>query len=169
MNKFEENAQAVEESMQDMQLYAVHTDDNFAMGDHLTAQQRLRDAQVTELLTQYVNAYRNKIGKRTIQRWMIMGSCFLIVVAILFCCVFSTIVLLRKEQIELTALATLITAYISGFSGVGYIFKTVVQYLFPKDEEQYITQIVKLIQEHDLQNKKLNLEIEMEKEKRKSK
>lgn len=64
------------------------------------------------------------------------------------------IIFLLKGIVQLESLVGLIVALISFVSLFIGILKIITEYIFPKNEEQYITKIVELIQTNDLENKK---------------
>lgn len=54
-------------------------------------------------------------------------------------------------------MVALITVCISYLTLVISILKIITKYVFPQNEEEYITRIVKSIQDNDLENKKTNI------------
>lgn len=62
----------------------------------------------------------------------------------------------RKSDLNVTDLAAFITACISFISLIIGLLTIITKYFFPENGEQYITQIVELIQKNDLENKREN-------------
>ena len=127
-----------------------------------TEQQALRDLQITELLKCYVDGYSHKVKVNKKYRFWIMISCAVLVVAVAFCCVFATVKITPMENKSIGDIMTLITAYGGIIGSVLGVVKIITKYIFPENDEQYITEIVKAIQQNDLENKKVNINARIE-------
>lgn len=142
-------------SLSEVEITEVISDD--ALEDLLTKEQRKRDEKITELLGKYVDSYKHKVENREKQRNMVINICKWIVGVLLSCCVFTTFFLVKRGNFDIPDVAVLISAYGSALGSAGIVLKIITQYLFPLDEEKYITDIVKLIQDNDLKNKEINV------------
>lgn len=123
-----------------------------------TDQQRRRDLEITTLLREYVRYYKIKSLKgkryRAVLFWGCVSFTFVLIAASVFMIVWWT--LQRNKDINdvialVTACATLIGAVIG-------ILKIITEYVFPKEDEKYVTGIVESIQKNDLENKKANMD-----------
>lgn len=122
-----------------------------------TEEQSIRDKEVTRLFKLYVDNYEEKIKHNTkYKEWILLCSIGIIALILLFGGAISWELLTRDEK-GIVDLASLIIAFGGIFTTAIGIFKIVTEYVFPKDEESYITAIVKSIQENDLENKKVNI------------
>ena len=125
-----------------------------------TEEQQKRDRHVTRLLSLYVNAYSRKTDfvryyrEKMVETLMVALALTIIVLLII------TGVALSKPIETTEYVVGLISAYISLLGLIVGLIKTVTEYVFPKDDEKYITEIVKLIQNNDLENKRVNIDAE---------
>lgn len=124
---------------------------------YVTQEQQNRDEQITELLTQYVQCYRNKVKQTRVYRWIIIIPSIAIIVSfaavlIYFVCKIAN----SGKDLDMSNLVAFITSCISFVSLVIGLLKIITKYFFPENEEQYITTIVESIQKNDLENKKEN-------------
>lgn len=122
-----------------------------------TEEQRKRDEDVTRLFRLYVNNYETKSKSNSSYKLGILIICMVTIIAILGFGGLVGWVLLTKEEKTLLDLASLIVAFGGLFATAVSILKIITEYVFPKDEERYITEIVKAIQVNDLENKKVNI------------
>jgi len=123
----------------------------------VTVEQKKRDTQITELLTDYVKSYKNKVKHSTICRYFILVPCILIICAFAAMLIyFSFQILHSHSQIEVPDVVSFITACISFITLIIGLLTIITKYFFPENDEQYITTIVKAIQENDLENKREN-------------
>jgi hypothetical protein len=119
-----------------------------------TEQQKLRDELVTELLLEYVSSYKRKSKSKRPYQFIILTITALSLMVIGFATVYTAIHLIPKVDKELGDLAAILSSYL-GFAAVLIgVLKIITSYVFPENDEQYITEIVKSIQKNDLENKK---------------
>ena len=114
---------------------------------YVTQEQQNRDEQITELLTQYVQCYRNKVKQTRVYRWIIIIPSIAIIVSfaavlIYFVCKIAN----SGKDLDMSNLVAFITSCISFVSLVIGLLKIITKYFFPENEEQYITTIVESIQ-----------------------
>ncbi len=64
-------------------------------------------------------------------------------------------------DVSVSAVVQLVSVCITFVGVIVGILKTITRYLFPENEEQYITHIVELIQRNDLENKKENIKAQI--------
>ncbi len=158
MNKFEETFEDIFESLTSIHIVNSDKDlDNSYIDSYSTKQQKMRDKEITRLLNLYVDGYQKKIGSNIIIKWLIIVLCLLILLS--FSIVFIIIILGydRKSGISSKDLAALISVCITFLTLIVGILKIITTYVFPKNEEEYITRIVESIQKNDLENKKENI------------
>lgn len=138
--------------------------DKAYIDEYTTNQQRLRDKKITELLTQYVDAYSYKNKSNKWYKAILLGLCATILVA--FCIVFIVLILRFSWGDHNTSGGTvveLISVCITFLTLIVSILKIITKYVFPEKEEEYITRIVEIIQNNDLENKKENIRVKASK------
>lgn len=133
---------------------------NVYIDEYTTREQRLRDRKITELLSQYVDAYTYKNKSNKWYKGVMFGTCLLILIS--FCIVF--IILMFKgigygDKVSTKGIVQLISVCVTFLTLIVSILKTITKYVFPKKEEEYITRIVEIIQNNDLENKKENINV----------
>ena len=138
-------------------IIAMPTGDSGLEDKWQTLEQKKRDSKITDLLTAYVDFYQKKAKHSAIFKIIIFVICLLTLLIISGCLIAVTVFLLTIKDKQLGDFAAIISAYITMAISVMGVFKIVVGYIFPKDDEQYITEIVKAIQQNDLENKKENI------------
>ncbi len=123
----------------------------------LTKEQKARDALITKLLRSYVYAYEKKVRHSVICRYLILVPCMGIIVAFAWALGgFFRQLTGAPAGIEMTEMVSFVTACVSFLGLVVSVLLIITKYFFPENDEQYITQIVKSIQENDLANKREN-------------
>ncbi|MDE6260903.1 MAG: hypothetical protein K2M42_08620 [Oscillospiraceae bacterium] len=136
----------------------VNDEDDLGYQDpFVTLEQKKRDKQITELLSEYVKAYKKKVFHSSICRYIILVPCMLII------CLFAGILIYfsmqmvgSTSQIEVPDIVSFVTACISFISLIIGLLTIITKYFFPENDEQYITAIVEAIQKNDLENKREN-------------
>lgn len=121
-----------------------------------TEQETKRDEFITDLLMEYVNSCKDKFQFKKIYKEKLFKVCiFSISALILLMIVICILLVCRRDGLDLIIpfISTCVT-FIGSFIG---ILKIIVKYIFPENDEKYITEIVQLIQNNDLANKKENL------------
>lgn len=124
---------------------------------YVTFEQKKRDRQITELLAQYVQCYKNKAKQTVVYRWMIIIPSIVIIIAFAAALVYFAVKIANSGgDLEVSGLAAFITSCVSFVSLVIGLLKIITKYFFPENDEQYITTIVESIQKNDLENKREN-------------
>ena len=131
------------------------------MDTYATRQQKSRDRKITELLSTYVEAYNYKSKSN---KWY-KGILFFICVGILIIFCISFILFIRNvdfngEANSVVDVIQLISVCITFLGLIVGLLKIITKYVFPENEEEYITRIVELIQNNDLENKKENIKVQ---------
>lgn len=135
------------------------TDEENLLDDNLTLEQRKRDALITSLLDDYVYNYNKKIDFIHTHREKVI-ECFSFIIAILLIIfVIVTIAMISRDNQNWSNIVGFITAYTSLTGLIVGIAKIMIEYVFPKDDEKYITAIVSSIQNNDLKNKRENVKV----------
>ncbi len=129
---------------------------------YTTDEQKKRDREITKLLKSYTDNYIAKSkSNRTYKRIIFITSIgILIIFFIMFLSLlykFKNINIANNDNI-VNNIISLITVCITFLTLVIGILKIITKYVFPQNEEDYITQIVNSIQDNDLANKKTNIE-----------
>ncbi len=128
---------------------------------YATRQQKSRDRKITELLSTYVEVYNYKSKSN---KWY-KGILFFICVGILVAFCISFIVFICNVDFNGQAnsvpnVIQLISVCITFLGLIVGLLQTITKYVFPENEEEYITRIVELIQNNDLENKKENIKVQ---------
>lgn len=136
------------------------TVDNPYVDEYTTDQQRARDKEITTLLQLYVKAYEYKNKSNKLYKGILFGAC----VGILIAFTTALIILVNKLSISsdntsVEAVVQLVSVCITFLTLIVGILKIITKYVFPVNDEAYITRIVELIQNNDLENKKENIKV----------
>lgn len=120
-----------------------------------TVQQKYRDEHITKLLELYVNFYSDKTKANKKYKTILFYFCL----SVIF--VFSVffVYIICKEGFKNDKLSNLISVCITFISLIIGILTIITKYVFPKRDEEYITTIVEIIQNNDLENKRENIKI----------
>lgn len=121
---------------------------------YTTAEQEARDKEITRLLKAYVRGYEGKVRHSVWCRYLILGLCIAVIGFFSFGLGwFSWRMVNAEGGMKMADLASFITACLSFLGLLVGVLVVITKYFFPENDEQYITQIVKSIQENDLANK----------------
>lgn len=126
--------------------------------EYTTREQRQRDKKITELLSQYVEAYRYKNKSNKWYKGLLFGLCSIILLS--FSVVFVILIFkidFSNSQPSTESIIQLISVCVTFLTLIIGIIKIITKYVFPEKEEEYITRIVEIIQKNDLKNKKENI------------
>lgn len=146
--------------------YIKQVDNTKEMADaykdnYTTEQQRLRDKKVTDLLELYVSGYRYKNKSNKWYKGILLGVSCIILLA--FSVVFILIINkmdFSRNITSVTSMIEVISVCITFLSLIVGILTIIAKYVFPENEEEYITRIVEIIQNNDLENKKENIRVQ---------
>lgn len=125
-----------------------------------TSEQIKRDEQITLLLTKYVNNYSDKIENNKDYKAQIFTVCESIIVMYALVIPFAILYICNSRKgstITGADVAALLSVCISFLGLIIGLMQIITKYVFPEKEEEYITQIVRAIQENDLKHKKQNM------------
>lgn len=122
-----------------------------------TDQQRRRDLEITSLLKEYVKYYRIKSHSGKRYRAVLFWGCVSITFLLLTACIFSIVWWTVQKNKNVNDVIALVTACATLISAVIGILKIITAYVFPREDEKYVTGIVESIQKNDLENKKANI------------
>lgn len=128
---------------------------------YATAEQKKRDQEITKLLKSYTDNYIAKSKSNRTYKFIIFITSIgiLIIFFIMFLSLlykFKNVNIANNNDI-VNNIISLITVCITFLTLVIGILKIITRYVFPQNEEDYITQIVNSIQDNDLANKKANI------------
>lgn len=122
-----------------------------------TDQQRRRDLEITSLLKEYVKYYRIKSHSGKKYRAVLFWGCVSITFVLLAACIFSIVWWTVQKDKDVNDVIALVTACATLIGAVIGILKIITAYVFPREDEKYVTGIVESIQKNDLENKKTNM------------
>ena len=125
---------------------------------YTTEQQKFRDRSITVLLRSYVEAYKNKVKSNRVYKLVIFITCISIVVASSILFGVLIVSLINSSDTEVVQnMVSLVTVSITFLTLIIGILQTITKYVFPENDEVYVTKIVEIIQNNDLENKKENI------------
>ena len=127
------------------------------MQDYLTSEQRLRDKQTTQLYGQFVESHKQKQVFVKQSKKLIFYFCLSWVSVFVLICAGIPFYILRFPERTITDIIALISVIVPIVVAIIGTLDVVAKYVFPEDEERHITEIVKAIQENDLNDKLANL------------
>lgn len=124
-----------------------------------TPEQKDRDENISRLLECYVNSFERKkienIKSRKEIKWFCFLSSLLLIITI-----FSILAITIIFDVDsLYSVAVILSAMFGLFGTIFGIIKYVARFAFPEEDEKYITEIVKSIQENDLKDKQENIKV----------
>lgn len=122
-----------------------------------TDEEKKRDKLFTRLLRDYIKNYNSKSRFTKSKRYSLCILCEkLIVVTFMLLATLVVVAIFKQDSTvkDVVLLATSMITLLGTFCG---LVKIVFEYVFPKDDEQYITKIVASVQEYDISNKHENL------------
>ncbi len=129
----------------------------------MTEEQLNRDKQITKLLRHYVDFYKDKIETNKKYKNFLFWICMVILLcfSLIFGCVVAyAVVLSNNDNMFINNVYNVISVSVTFITLIIGILTIITKYVFPQDDEKYITQIVELIQTNDLENKKENINID---------
>ena len=124
---------------------------------NMTDQEEERDKKITYLLEYYVSNYNDKIKFNRKYKQVILWFCVGVLSIFLLGLVAFIVFISINKNIDLESIVGLISIIVSFVGLFVGVLKIITEYVFPKDEEQYITKIVEAIQKNDLENKKTDM------------
>lgn len=128
----------------------------------VTKEQRLRDKKVTELLELYVSGYKYKNTSNKWYKGILLGvSCAILLAFAIFFIVLMVKIDFINNTKSIASVVQLISICITFLSLIVGILTIITKYVFPENEEEYITRIVEIIQTNDLENKKENIRAQL--------
>lgn len=152
-----------EKLLQDAQDKASEQDAASGSGHSLQSDEQLRDNfypeeqknrshYISSILGHYERAYRNKATFQNRYRKILFWGCAAII--LLFAA--AILLILKKAadnivNLDLTGVVALITAMASLAGSILSLVHTITKYCFPENDEEYIVNIVRSIQENDLE------------------
>lgn len=153
---FEQLVQNAEKSKQSGQTHTgsesgIKSDDDLS-DKYQPEEQKNRSRSISAILSHYEQSYDHKVRfqrrYRKILFWGCSGIILLFVIAILSILIYSVF---HSDSIELTGVATVITAVVSLVVSMLELVHIITKYCFPEKDEEYIVQIVESIQGNDLE------------------
>lgn len=141
----------------------IGSDDNISnpyIDEYTTKEQQERDKSISELLALYVKAYRYKNQSNKVYKIILFAVCILSVVLFGGVLVYLMIYLNGScEETSVESIIQLVTVSVTFVTLIVSILKIITKYVFPVNDEEYITRIVELIQNNDLKNKQENIRV----------
>lgn len=130
---------------------------NSYVDKYVTEEQKKRDYYISELLLQYLEFYKAKTKDNRRYKFFLFWGCTIgvVVFSVMLCCIVYKF--FSKTNFDTAATVQLITGCVTFLSLIFGILTIITKYVFPKNDEDYITRIVELIQTNDLQNKIENI------------
>lgn len=130
---------------------------------NMSGEQIARDQKITRLLEAYVRSYEKKSAQSAVCRFLILSSCTFVVCGCAYVLArVCTTVFSAEEGPDLEQLAAFVTACVALPVSIINVLHIITEYFFSKEDEKYITDIVKLVQTNDLENRKESARIQQE-------
>jgi len=127
--------------------------------DFFTTEQRNRDQFITRLFQSFVRSYESKSAFSDRAKTLILRFTIAWISIMLVSCLLATrsfILAGGRSFADISALLSAVLPFVAAIIGT---LNIVTRYVFPADEEKYITEIVKSVQQYDLENKRLNMRV----------
>lgn len=120
--------------------------------DNFHAEERkIRNQSITSILHCYKEEYQNKTAFQKWCRYVLFWGCSAIVVlfsiAVIVLVGFTVV---NSSKLDLAGVAAIVTAALSLVFAIIKLMEIITKYCFPENDNEYIVQIVKAIQENDL-------------------
>lgn len=122
-----------------------------------STEQRKRDTGITSLLSEYINAYKERNKSNRFVRWLLIWFSLAFVSVFAIGSIFCLVWYVFTESKDWEGLAATISAFLTCAGLLIGVLKIITQYAFPVDSEKNITEIVKAIQTNDLTNRYYDL------------
>lgn len=140
-------------------VYAYQNKQDLYNDEFQTPEQKNRDENISRLLGYYVNFFGRKKIENIENRKGIKWFCFLSAL-LLIIMIFSILAITIIFNIDsLYSVAVILSAMFGLFGTIFGIIKYVARFAFPEEDEKYITEIVRSIQENDLKDKQENIKV----------
>lgn len=167
MAKLESKYSEILNSIHDSVYFINKVNNNKVVSDayrdtYMTEQQRKRDKKVTELLDQYVAEYKYKNKNNKWYKNILFGTSMFLLV--LFCGVFLGLISrinFNAKDVSVEAMVQVISVCVTFLTLIVGILTIITKNVFPENEQEYITRIVEIIQNNDLENKKQNIKVHL--------
>ena len=160
-NRYQEILSQIESSLDFFRRVDNDNEMNRAYVDeYTTSQQRQRDQKISDLLSEYVKAYEYKNKSNRWYKGILLGLCVAIIIA--FSVVFIILLIgfsSSTQEASIGSVVELVSVCITFLTLIVGILTIITKYVFPENEEEYITRIVEIIQKNDLENKKENIKV----------
>lgn len=142
-------------------IRSVNNDDelkNAYKDEFTTEQQKIRDKEVTNLLKYYTDGYRSKVKTNKVFKiTLFIISCLILSgFSVIFCILLLDIKNIDNKEI-IAGIVKTVTVCVTFLTLIVGILKIITKYVFSDKDEEYITKIVEIIQNNDLENKKQNI------------
>lgn len=161
-NDFQDELNSISDSLTFIHPVDNDNDINKAYVDmYATGQQKSRDRKITDLLSIYVKNYEYKSKSNKWYKGILFAICIIILLG--FCISFIIFICnvdFNGETDSVPNVIQLISVCITFLGLIVGLLQTITKYVFPENEEEYITRIVELIQNNDLENKKENIKVQ---------
>lgn len=127
--------------------------------ENKTPEENNRDEKITLLLCEYLRSYGEKVDFLTKYKKRFLNLSILWATALVVAVIWLPIAcfLVLGNDVGTIDIAGVIASEVT-FAGLVFgLLKIITTYIFSPNDEKYITEIVKAIQQNDLENKKENL------------
>lgn len=154
-----QNEDAEFEELLDRLFGDVIVDSNDAQSDgQLENFERAEDQErshiITSILRRYRAAYQSKVKFQRWCRYVLFGGCVVLIAVLSWTIVWAVRSTISSAELDLSHVSTIITALVSFAALIMKLVETITSYCFPENDEQYIVDIIKSIQQNDLERKK---------------
>lgn len=160
-NRFQEIFDQIENSLNFFRKVDNDNEMNKAyIDEYTTSQQKQRDQKISELLSEYVEAYRYKNRSNRWYKALLLILCSAIILAFSVVFIILLIGFNKTNKIpSVESVIELVSFCVTFLTLIVGILTIITKYVFPENEEEYITRVVEIIQRNDLENKKENIKV----------
>lgn len=113
------------------------------------SEQGKRDIQYTDLITTYSGYIKQTIQFKNVARWTSFIVFILVFIIIISFAVGSIQLVAHKKNIEIGEMTTIITAATALISSIIVIPQKIVEFIFNREEDKYIVDVIKNTQDFD--------------------
>lgn len=122
-----------------------------------TREQKKRDEQITRLLTEYVDAYHEKAKTNQSFKGILFTVSIILFSCLVSICILYILITMVRDRASVTDAVSLVAVCVTMIGSIAFLLEIIAKHIFPENEEKNITEIVKAIQNNDLEDKRINI------------
>lgn len=120
-----------------------------------TIEQARRDQKISDLLSIYVDSYKDKMKQSRRSRCILLiVSLFIVIGFSIILGALALVICISPKDLNVSDIVAFVTSCVSFISLIIGLLTIITKYFFPENDEKHITAIVQSIQNNDLENKR---------------